>query len=206
MCYSTATWYRELQDSRSIASFLCPFFFFFSQFFKLLFSCALFHQWRSSLLDRPPTNQHRFYEKLNDKNFNTWRPLAWLTVQTLGLEHHLDASKTPQRYVKSSRSKSTTSSKTAKTDSPPTQTPTTISELIQESDEYKEWRQTDLALTTWLVASMTTTFTSKVLHCTRFADAWSTIIDYFTTASKTRVQSLQSQLRSVEKQVSLLII
>ncbi|MED6118464.1 hypothetical protein PIB30_002714 [Stylosanthes scabra] len=33
-------------------------------------------------------------DKLDDKNFNTWKFQAWLTIQTLELENHLDPTKT----------------------------------------------------------------------------------------------------------------
>ncbi|KAL4338429.1 hypothetical protein AHAS_Ahas12G0209300 [Arachis hypogaea] len=110
-------------------------------------------------------------EKLDDDNFITWKHLAWLTIQILGMEHHLDASKTPK--------------------------------APQESAAYKEWRQNDLALTTWLRASMSTTFKNKVVHCTNFSDAWFTIINYFSITLKTRIWRLKSQLKSIKKTGSI---
>ncbi|KAL4305498.1 hypothetical protein AHAS_Ahas16G0084300 [Arachis hypogaea] len=133
-------------------------------------------------------------EKLEHNTFSTSRHMVWLTIQTLGMEHHLDPSKIPTRY-ESPKSKPDAAAKS-------TEAPTDSSSLQdqpQETTEYKEWRQNDLALATWLLASIGTTFKNKILNCQRFYEAWNIIINHFNTTSKTKVQSLKSQLKSVKK-------
>ncbi|MED6199956.1 hypothetical protein PIB30_080696 [Stylosanthes scabra] len=38
-------------------------------------------------------------DKLDDKNYNTWRYQAWLTIQTLELEDHLDPTRHHQKML-----------------------------------------------------------------------------------------------------------
>ncbi|MED6172304.1 hypothetical protein PIB30_048849 [Stylosanthes scabra] len=97
-------------------------------------------------------------DKLDDKNFHTWKYQACLTIQTLNLERHLDPSQTPPKTEVSTAAATQDPAKSASTD-PPT-----------ESAAYKEWRQNDLALQTWLAASITKPYQNKILlHETSFS-------------------------------------
>ncbi|MED6171790.1 hypothetical protein PIB30_044144 [Stylosanthes scabra] len=79
-------------------------------------------------------------EKLDDKNYSTWRYQEWLTIQTLSLEHHLDPSNTPPEIVAASAQASegsvntnTGSAGAAVSTPPPYGTPTS-------NEAFKEWR------------------------------------------------------------------
>ncbi|MED6139235.1 hypothetical protein PIB30_081904 [Stylosanthes scabra] len=81
-------------------------------------------------------------EKLNEDNYFTWRYLTLLTINSLGMEDHLDPSKIPIQFVTDDAKKATI-----------------------ESETYKVWKYQDLTLATWLVASMSDTFNNKpILH------------------------------------------
>ncbi|MED6180737.1 hypothetical protein PIB30_012886 [Stylosanthes scabra] len=92
-------------------------------------------------------------DKLDDKNFHTWKYQAWLTIQTLNLERHLDPSQTPPKTETPAIAATPNQLKSA------TEVPST------ESAAYKEWRQNDLALQTWLAASITKPYQNKILEC-----------------------------------------
>ncbi|MED6145128.1 hypothetical protein PIB30_022126 [Stylosanthes scabra] len=68
-----------------------------------------------------------------------------------------------------------------------------------ESAAYKEWRQNDLALQTWLAASITKPYQNKILDCRSFHEAWTTIQLYVDVTSRSRIQSFKSQMRGVKK-------
>ncbi|MED6143719.1 hypothetical protein PIB30_117260 [Stylosanthes scabra] len=126
-------------------------------------------------------------DKLDDKNFHTWKYQAWLTIQTLSLERHLDPSQTPAKIETPSAAATLDPTKSA-SEAQPT-----------ESAAYKEWRQNDLALQTWLAASITKPYQNKILKCRSFHEAWTTIQLYVDATSRSRIQSLKSQMRGVKK-------
>ncbi|MED6217951.1 hypothetical protein PIB30_022410 [Stylosanthes scabra] len=131
--------------------------------------------------------------------------LVLLTIRTLKFQDHLDPSKTPTQFEEidvpdekdSSNDNKNPKSSEAEAVVPPkkSKSPT----IIQESEKYTEWAQHDSALMTWLDASMTITFKNKVVNCTTFAESWETITHIFTVSSKTRIQSLKTQLRTTKK-------
>ncbi|XP_057742824.1 F-box protein CPR1-like isoform X2 [Arachis stenosperma] len=114
------------------------------------------------------------------------------------METHLDWANAPNRFEPVTKSLPEAASKvdaTTKSDSAK-DTPT---DLLQETEAFKNWKQDDLSLTRWLMASMTTSYKNKIVHCARFCDAWTRIITYFSSTSKTGIQSLKSQLKCVKK-------
>ncbi|MED6127664.1 hypothetical protein PIB30_090131 [Stylosanthes scabra] len=96
--------------------------------------------------------------KLDDKNFHTWKYQAWLTIQTLNLERHLDPSQTQPKMETLAATATQDPAKSA-TEVPPT-----------ESAAYKD-----------------------------FHKAWTTIQLYIEATSRSRIQSLKSQMRGVKK-------
>ncbi|MED6139200.1 hypothetical protein PIB30_081639 [Stylosanthes scabra] len=79
----------------------------------------------------------KFYplaDKLYEDNYITWKHLTLFSVESLGMEDHLDSSKMSPRFFEDQAKKTTT-----------------------KNEEYKTWKQQDLTLTTWLVASLETT-------------------------------------------------
>ncbi|MED6208246.1 hypothetical protein PIB30_043294 [Stylosanthes scabra] len=91
-------------------------------------------------------------DKLDDKNFSTWKFQAWLTIQTLELENHLDPSKAP------SPTDSSVSENEAESgvQNPPTARaaptlPPTAGIKTDKGNAFRLWHKHDLALQTWLV-------------------------------------------------------
>ncbi|MED6122820.1 Homeobox protein HD-1 [Stylosanthes scabra] len=115
-------------------------------------------------------------DKLNEDNYITWKHLAILTVESLRMEDHLDPSKIPPQF----------------TEDPTKKTPT-------ENEAYRIWKDQDLTLTTWLVASMSETFKHKVVPYKQFYQVWDKIEEYFTAATSARAESLRAQLKSIKK-------
>ncbi|MED6170567.1 hypothetical protein PIB30_032246 [Stylosanthes scabra] len=54
-------------------------------------------------------------EELNEDNYFTWKYLTLLTVESLGMEDHLNSSKIPAQFIVDDTKKTTTESKTYKT-------------------------------------------------------------------------------------------
>ncbi|MED6144188.1 hypothetical protein PIB30_013302 [Stylosanthes scabra] len=71
--------------------------------------------------------------------------------------------------------------------------------ILQESECYAEWAHHDSTFMTWLNASMMITYQNKVVRCNIFAESWDTINYIFTVSSRTRIQSLKTQLRATKK-------
>ncbi|MED6156765.1 hypothetical protein PIB30_017373 [Stylosanthes scabra] len=107
----------------------------------------------------------------------------------LNLERHLDSTQTPSKTETPSAVATTHPAKSV-SDALPT-----------ESAAYKEWRQNDLALQTWLAASISKPYQNKILDCRSFHEAWTTIQLYVEATSRSRIQSLKSQMRGVKKTV-----
>ncbi|MED6110803.1 hypothetical protein PIB30_046211 [Stylosanthes scabra] len=125
-------------------------------------------------------------EKLDDKNFSTWKYQAWLTIQTLELEHHLDPSKTPSPTAADlAASTPKNASLEGEGVTPPPKAD--AEKKIPESETYRQWRQNDLALQTWLAASISKPYQNKILQCKNFYEAWNTIQTIVTATSKTRI-------------------
>ncbi|MED6219688.1 hypothetical protein PIB30_038095 [Stylosanthes scabra] len=136
-------------------------------------------------------------DKLDDKNYSTWRFQALLTVQTLELDDHLDPSKTPSPTLEASPTQSSVTNSPASNTggAPVTPSPTATA----PNPAFREWCQHDLALRTWLAASITKPFQNKILKSQSFYEAWTTIETIHATTSKTRIQSLKSQMRGIKK-------
>ncbi|MED6114082.1 hypothetical protein PIB30_076882, partial [Stylosanthes scabra] len=54
-------------------------------------------------------------EKLNEDNYFTWRYLALLTIESLGMEEHLDPTKVPTQFVTDDTKKISTESDSYRT-------------------------------------------------------------------------------------------
>ncbi|MED6173048.1 hypothetical protein PIB30_055651 [Stylosanthes scabra] len=95
-------------------------------------------------------------DKLDDKNFTTWKFQAWLTIQTLELENHLDPTKTPSPTDSSASDNEGDSGvqNPPAAGATPTQPPTAGAKT-DKGVAYRLWRKHDLALQTWLAASIT---------------------------------------------------
>ncbi|MED6211560.1 hypothetical protein PIB30_074892, partial [Stylosanthes scabra] len=109
-------------------------------------------------------------DKLDAKNYITWKFQALLTVQTFELNDHLDPSKTPSPTLEVTPDQSSVTNSPASNlggaavPSPSVTVPTV-------NPAFREWRQHDLALQTWLAASITRPFQSKILHCKSFYES-----------------------------------
>ncbi|MED6188051.1 hypothetical protein PIB30_082318 [Stylosanthes scabra] len=83
-------------------------------------------------------------DKLDDKNYNTWRFQAWLTIQTLELEDHLDPTKKPsptESEIEAESAVQNTPAAGATLTQPPTGGTKT-----DKAAAYRLWRKHDLAL------------------------------------------------------------
>ncbi|MED6203932.1 hypothetical protein PIB30_004062 [Stylosanthes scabra] len=103
-------------------------------------------------------------DKLKEKNYSTWKYQAWLTVQTLSLEHHLDLSKTPSKITAPFVADSAVSNTTPPSSDGIPATPPPTAAVATESATYREWRQNDLTLQTWLAAFISKPYQIKILH------------------------------------------
>ncbi|MED6120208.1 hypothetical protein PIB30_018799 [Stylosanthes scabra] len=115
---------------------------------------------------------------------------------------HLDPTKTPPRTVTVTVEDSADSNQHSAATKGNAATPkpkATTTTIVQESEAYRKWRQHDLALQTWIAASISKPYQNKILHCKSFHEAWTTIHDLISATSKNRIQSLKSQLRGVKK-------
>ncbi|MED6140601.1 hypothetical protein PIB30_094797 [Stylosanthes scabra] len=99
-------------------------------------------------------------DKLDEKNFSTWKKSVLLTLHTLKFQDHLSTSdKVPPQFeaivIVEVESKSTAKIGGAEgefiitTMKAPTSGPT----ILQESEKFTEWEQNECALMTWLDAS-----------------------------------------------------
>ncbi|MED6160794.1 hypothetical protein PIB30_054628 [Stylosanthes scabra] len=91
-------------------------------------------------------------DKLDEKNYSTWKFQAWLTIQTLELEDHLDPSKTPSPVESETEAESAIQNPST-AGATPTQPPQPAAKT-DKSAAYHLWRKHDLALQTWLAASI----------------------------------------------------
>ncbi|MED6170867.1 hypothetical protein PIB30_035253 [Stylosanthes scabra] len=114
--------------------------------------------------------------------------------------HHLDPAKTPSPTDAAASESSADSAvqNPPAAEAEPIAIPT-AGATKDKNAAYRTWRKHDLALQTWLAASNTKPYQNKILLCTSFYEAWTTIEDIFSATSKTRVQGLKSQLRGIKK-------
>nr|KYP44484.1 hypothetical protein KK1_034004 [Cajanus cajan] len=121
--------------------------------------------------------------KLDDDNFLIWKMQATGVIKSFKLQKYVDHHKDggmPPKYS-----------------NPEDKLSDTVSET------YSNWEQQDQLIFTWLLASMSPNFHSRMVGCVHAFQIWHSLHLYFETQTRARVCQLRSQLKGIKKQDSL---
>ena len=109
--------------------------------------------------------------KLDDDNYLPWKDQAEATIEGYRLMKYIRGEGIPKEYATEAD-----------------QANGSISE------EYLNWKQQDSLLRSWLLASMSKSFTTRMVGCKFSHQIWTRLEEFFASQTKAKVRQLKTQL------------
>ena len=117
--------------------------------------------------------------KLDNDNFLLWKQQVLATIRGLNLEHFLDGSGVPDRYL-----------------------PSTAGQPLKPNDAYLHYTQQDHLIVAWLLASMTSTVLTKMVGLEKSTDIWKRLCTSYASRTMATIKKLKLLLKT-PKMISL---
>ncbi|RYQ94570.1 hypothetical protein Ahy_B08g089505 [Arachis hypogaea] len=108
--------------------------------------------------------------KLDDDNFLQWKDQAESTIEGHNLLHHITGERIPQRFDESG----------------------------QITPEFALWKRQDALLKSWLLASMTKPFTTRMVGCVYSHEIWKRLDNHFSSQIRARIIQLKNKLSTIK--------
>ncbi|MED6186743.1 hypothetical protein PIB30_118928 [Stylosanthes scabra] len=113
--------------------------------------------------------------KLDEDNYLQWKDQALSTIEGNDMLNHVTGEEIPQQFTVSESGEAT---------------------IVTPS--YKKWKRQDSLLKSWLLASMSKPFTTRMVGCTFTHQVWKRLEDHFSSQIRAKVMQLKNKLSTVQ--------